>query len=267
MNPQQALDHIVAARPLALITDFDGTISNIAETPEQAVIHPRCRQVLAKLARDLALLAIVSGRQVAEVRRLVGLPGVIYIGNHGLSRWERGHTHIEPSVHDHVESIHGIVEVARQQLALPGLRFEEKDTGVSIHYRSTPDPASAKKEITSLVEDLASGTGIEVLEGRRVVELRPAVNVDKGTALLGLLEGRSARGAIYCGDDRTDLDAFAGLRRWAQHEGAMSMAVAVSSPEMPPELLDAADLVVDGVEGWADFLEALQSALSAPGGS
>jgi trehalose 6-phosphate phosphatase len=265
MNPQEALDYIVAAQPLALITDFDGTISEIAPTPEQAVVFPRCCRRLARLARDLPLVSIVSGRQVNDVRRLVGLPGIVYVGDHGLCRWEKGHTHVEPSARNHLESMRGIIETARQRLTLPGIVFEEKDTGVSIHYRATPDPVAAQKEITSLLEDLTRGTGIEILEGRRVVELRPTVHVDKGTAVFELLRDRMVDGAIYAGDDTTDVDAFAGLRRWSEQEGKRSLAVAVSSSEMPPELREAADLVVDGVEGWADFLDALERSLARSG--
>jgi trehalose 6-phosphate phosphatase len=261
MNAEKALDYVAAAHPLALITDFDGTISEIAPTPEEAVLHARCRRLLARLARHLPLVAIVSGRQVTEVRRLVGLPDIIYVGNHGLCRWERGRTHMEPAVLGHLEEIRDIAETARQRLTSPWLRFEEKDTGVSIHYRSAPDPASARKQIISLLEDLTGGVAVEVLEGRRVVELRPAVHVDKGTAVFDLLRDRVVSGAIYAGDDTTDLHAFAGLRRWSEQEEKRSLAVAVNSREMPPELGEAADLVVDGVEGWADFLNALQDNL------
>ncbi len=267
MNLHEALNYTLAAQPLALITDFDGTISEIAPTPEEAVVCARCRRLLARLARHLPLVAVVSGRQVTEVLKLVGLPGIIYVGNHGLCRWERGHTHVEPSVLAHLEGIRDIVETARQRLTLPGLRFEDKDTGVSIHYRSAPNPASAKKEITSLLEDLTRGVAVEVLKGRRVVELRPAVHVDKSTAVFELLQDRVVGGAIYAGDDTTDLDAFAGLRRWCEQEEKRSLAVAVSSCEMPPELGEAADLVVDGVKGWADFLDALEHGLATGGDS
>jgi trehalose 6-phosphate phosphatase len=208
------------------------------------------------------LVAIVSGRQISDVRKLVGLPDIVYVGNHGLCRWEQGQTHVEPSVLDHLEDMRVIVETARQRLTAPWVRFEDKDTGVSIHYRSAPDPASAKKEITSLLEDLTRGVAVELLEGRRVVELRPAVHVDKGTAVFELLQDRVLGGAIYAGDDTTDLDAFAGLRRWCDHESRRPLAVAVCSSEMPPELGEAADLVVDGVDGWADFLDSLEGNLA-----
>jgi trehalose 6-phosphate phosphatase len=211
-------------------------------------------------------VAVISGREVGDVRKLVGLPGIIYIGNHGLSRWEKGHTYIEPSVSSHLSTLHSIAEEARQLLTMPRLLFEEKGAGISIHYRSTPHPASAKRIVVSVLQDLARGTDVQVLEGRRVVELKPPVSVDKGTAIFELLCGRALGGAIYAGDDRTDLDAFTGLRRWSQQEDTRSLAVAVSSSEMPPELRGAADLFVDGVEGWADFLDALVRSLEARAG-
>jgi trehalose 6-phosphate phosphatase len=265
MDPHEALAYIVAEQPLALVTDFDGAISKIVSTPGQAEVFPRCRELLAKLAGELPLVAILSGRPAGDVQRLVGLPGIVYIGNHGLSRWEGGQTHIDPSVSSHVAAMHSITEEARRVLTVPGLFFEEKETGVAIHYRSTPDPSSVKSAVVRVLQDLASGTGIQVLEGRLVVELRPPVNVDKGTSIFELLSGHDVTGAIYAGDDRTDLDAFAGLRRWAEQEDKRSLAVAVDSSERPPGLREAADLVVDGVEGWADFLAALVRRLEAHG--
>jgi trehalose 6-phosphate phosphatase len=262
MDPREALEYIVASRPLALVTDFDGTLSNIAPTPEQAVVYPRCRQLLANLSDLLPLVAVLSGRPAADVRMLLGLPDITYIGNHGLSRWEGDHTDVDPSVSSHLSAIQGVAEEARRVLDVPGLLFEEDKTGVAIHYRSTPDPASAKSAVVRVLQELVGGTGIEILEGRLVVELRPPVSVDKGTAIFELLRGRAVRSAIYAGDDRTDLDAFAGLRRWSRQEEKRSLAVAVASSEMPPGLREAADLIVGGVEGWADFLDQLQSTLS-----
>jgi trehalose 6-phosphate phosphatase len=266
MDPHEALAYIVAERPLALVTDFDGTISEIAPTPGQAGVFPRCRELLVTLAAELPLVAVLSGRPAGDVQRLLGLPGIVYIGNHGLSRWEGGHTYIDPSVSSHLSAMHNIAEEARRVLTVPGLLFEEKETGVAIHYRSTPDPASAKSAVVRVLRDLVGGTGIQVLEGRLVVELRPPVNIDKGTSIFELLSGHDVSGAIYAGDDRTDLDAFAGLRRWSQQDDKRSLAVAVDSSEMPSGLREAADLVVDGVEGWADFLAALVRSLEAHGG-
>lgn len=257
MKPSEAVLYLLDAGPLALTTDFDGTVSEIAPTPEQARIHPRCRDNLAELSEQLPLVAVVSGRHVEDVRQLVGLPGVVYVGNHGLERWENGTTYVEPSASEEFLVIRSILENARVELNIPGLLFEEKGTGASIHYRSTSNPSAARKRITSLLRDLAKGKEVEVVEGRRVVELRPALEVNKGSALIDLLGRYDVRGAVYAGDDQTDLDAFAGLRRWADQEGKRAVTVGVISAEMPPELAEEADVTVDGVEGWADFLDDL----------
>jgi len=263
MNPSEAVLYLLDAGPLALTTDFDGTVSEIAPTPELATLHPRCRDSLGKLSEELPLVAVVSGRRVEDVRQLVGLPGIVYLGNHGLERWENGTTYVEPSASEQFLVIRSILEDARVELNIRGLLFEEKGTGASIHYRSTSNPSAARTQITSLLRDLAKGKEVKVVEGRRVVELRPASDADKGTALIELLCRYDVGGAIYAGDDRTDLDAFAGLRRWSGQEGRRAVTVGVISAEMPPELAEEADVTVGGVEGWADFLDALGEALHA----
>lgn len=263
MNHSEAVLYLLHAGPLALTTDFDGTVSEIAPTPELATLHPRCRDSLAKLSEELPLVAVVSGRRVEDVRQLVGLPGVVYLGNHGLERWENGTTYVEPSASEQFLVIRSILEEARVELNMRGLLFEEKGTGASIHYRSTSNPSAARTQITSLLSELVKGKGIKVVEGRRVVELRPASDTDKGTALIELLCRYDVGGAIYAGDDRTDLDAFAGIHRWAGQEGRRAVTVGVISAEMPPELAEQADVTVDGVEGWADLLDALADAMHA----
>ncbi len=263
MDVHQAIDYLLRAPGLALTTDFDGTLSEIAPSPEEAAIHPRCLASLAKLVRVLPLVAVVSGRQVEDLRRLVGLAGVVYLGNHGVETYVDGTTQVAPAASEHFLTIRAMLEAARQQLDLPGLVFEDKVTGASIHYRLTADPSAARERVTSCLNALAAGTDITVVEGRRVVELRPPVQVNKGTALEDLLARYDVTSVVYAGDDRTDLDAFAGIRRWARETENRAVAVAVLSTEMPPGLAEEADLTVDGVDGWADFLDALSEAISA----
>jgi trehalose 6-phosphate phosphatase len=264
MDIETAMDHLLDAQPLALTTDFDGTLSEIAPSPELATIHPRCRDSLAKLSEKLTLVAVLSGRQVDELRQLVGLPGVVYIGNHGLERWERSERFVEPSVSQYVPLMHDVLKQAQQELKLPGLLFEEKGVSASIHYRLAVNPSAAREHVASLLRKLAADAGLRVVEGRRVVELRPPLDLDKGTALLDLLRGYALGGVVYAGDDRTDLDAFAAIHRWGLEEGKRALVVGVISAEMPPGLTEEADLTVEGVEGWADLLAALAEAVSMP---
>jgi trehalose 6-phosphate phosphatase len=254
---QQAIDRLLEAQPLALLTDFDGTISSIAPTPEGAAMHPRCLDSLALLSERLPLVAVLSGRQVEELRSLVGLPRVVYVGNHGLERWERGVRYVDPVALGYAAAIRELLTRARDELQLPGLVFEDKGLSASIHYRTVDDPAAARKQVTTLLRDLTAGRGVRLVEGRRVAELRPPVDVNKGSALLGLLASHAVKSVAYAGDDRTDLDAFAAIHHWALEQRKEAVAVGVISPEAPPQLAEEADLTVQGVEGWADFLEAL----------
>lgn len=262
MDRQEAIDYLLDAQPLALATDFDGTLSTITTNPRLARIQPRCRDSLAKLSEELPLVAILSGRQVEEVRQLVGLPRVVYIGNHGLEQWEKGDTYLEPLASKYASVIHTILERARGELKLPGLLFEDKGITASIHYRAAQDPPTARKRIASLLRDLTVETGVRVVEGRRVVELRPPLNVNKGTALLDLPGRYAVKSVVYVGDDQTDLDAFRAIHRWGLQEGGRAAAVGVISPEMPPGLMEESDLVAEGVERVANFLAALAEALS-----
>jgi len=263
MHHTDALAYLLSVQPLALATDFDGTISEIAPSPEQAVISPRCRNLLAEFAQRLPLVAVLSGRSAAEAQRLVDLPRILYLGNHGLERSQDGTTLVDPSVSGDLALIASVLEAARGELNLPGLHFEEKGSGASIHYRLARDPVVARDRIVSVLQDLTTGTELKVVEGRRVVELRPSVHINKGTALFDLLTEYPVRGAIYAGDDRTDIDAFAGLHRWQHRTGGRSLAVAVASSEMPGDLRKTADLAVEGVEGWADLMDVLMAKLDA----
>jgi trehalose 6-phosphate phosphatase len=265
MHMQKAIDHLLGARPVALASDFDGTLSKIAPSPELASMHPGCRDSLAQLSEELPLVAVLSGRQVDEVRALVGLPGLVYIGNHGLERWEKGERYVEPRVSQYAPVIHRILERARQELTLPGIAFEEKGVTASIHYRLAQHPAAARRRIASLLRDLAAGTGVQVVEGRRVVELRPPLDLDKGSALLDLLRKYAVRSIIYAGDDQTDLDAFRAIHHWGLPEDRRALAVGIISSEMPPGLMEEADLAVEGVEGMARFLAMLVEALARRG--
>jgi trehalose 6-phosphate phosphatase len=265
MDAAQAINCLLARQPLAVATDFDGTISQIAPTPAQAKVHPGCRKSLEELSHILPLVAIASGRPAEDVRRLVGLDSVVYIGNHGLERWERGELHVEASASKRVGEIKKIAEIARGALTCPGLVFEDKGTAAAVHYRLAPDPELAREEAGFLLRKLAAGTGVKVVEGRRVIELRPDPQISKGTALFDLLKRYQLGSAIYAGDDVTDADAFAGLRRWSSAGDRSAVAVAIGSAELPQALREGADLVLAGVEGWAGFLEKLAARLRAGG--
>jgi len=222
----------------ALILDVDGTLAPIAPRPELATVPEGTRAELARLAGRYLLVACVSGRAGDDARRLVGVEGIEFVGNHGLE--------LDPRAHE----LAG--EIARFRDAV-GLPVEDKTLSFSYHYREAQDERAAQETLEEVAER-ARAEGLDARWGRKVLEIRPHVRADKGTAVRTLLERSGARLGLYAGDDTTDLDAFAGLRGAGLEQ---AVCVAVASGEGPAELREAADLVVTGPEEMAALLRLL----------
>jgi trehalose 6-phosphate phosphatase len=222
----------------ALIFDVDGTLSPIVERPELAYVPEETRTEIRRLAARYRLVACVSGRAGDDARRLVGVGGVRYVGNHGLE--------LDP----HADALADAIARFRDSIGRP---VEDKVLSLSYHYREAPDEAKARAELEEVAER-ARGAGLDARWGRKVLEIRPSVATDKGTAVRTLLTEAAVDGALYAGDDTTDLDAFAGLdARGLEH----AVRVAVASDEGPPELRAAADVVVSSPEEFAALLRLL----------
>jgi trehalose 6-phosphate phosphatase len=227
-----------APRLSALVFDVDGTLAPIVARPELADVPEGTRTELRRLAGAYLLVACVSGRAGEDAHRLVGVDGIAYVGNHGLE------------LHPESEGLRG--RIARFRVAV-GLPVEDKGLSLSYHYREAADEAAARTRLAE-VADLARGEGLDARWGRKVLEIRPPVDADKGTAVRALLERMGARRGLYAGDDATDLDAFAGLAAAGLEH---AVRVAVASAEGPPELAQAADLVVSGPEELGGVLRGL----------
>ena len=213
----------------AVILDVDGTLAPIVERPEEAAVPDETRSELARLAESYGLVACVSGRPAADARRLVGLEEVEYIGVHGLED--------DPEARRFSSQLDAFAE----RIAWPWTVENKGGVTLSFHYREAAEAAGAR-----YAEDVASAAeaaGLVSHRGRKVVEVRPPVAVDKGTAVRRLLDRRPITRALYAGDDTTDLDAFRGLE---EAELDVALKVSVASREMNPALLTRADLVVDG---------------------
>lgn len=222
----------------ALILDVDGTLSPIAPRPELAVVPEETRVELRRLASRYRLVACLSGRAGADARRLVAVDGIEYVGNHGLE------------LHPQAETLAAEIARFRDSIALP---VEDKGITLAYHYREADDEEAARAEL-ELVAERARAAGLDARWGRKLLEIRPRVEADKGTAVRALLARSAATRALYAGDDTTDMDAFRGLRD-AGLEHAVRIAVA--SAEAPPELQDAADIVVAGPEELVELLRAV----------
>jgi trehalose 6-phosphate phosphatase len=222
----------------ALVLDVDGTLAPIAPRPELATVPDETRQELARLVERYLLVACVSGRAGEDARRLVGVDGIAFVGNHGLE--------LDPRADELA------AEISRFREAI-GLPVEDKRLSLTYHYREAEDESGALAELED-VASRATAEGLDARWGRKVLEIRPPVSANKGTAVGALLERSGARLGLYAGDDTTDLDGFAGLAGAGLDH---AVRVAVASEEGPRDLSDAADLVLAGPAGMASLLRLL----------
>jgi trehalose 6-phosphate phosphatase len=242
----------------AILTDVDGTLAPIAERAEEAAVPAAAREALAALSKRYALVGCISGRQATEARRLVGLDGIAYAGNHGLELLLPGDgaPRPDPSLAGRERQAAGFMaEVDPDRLEAAGLRQEDKGAIQALHWRGAEDESDAESRAHEIAIE-AGKAGLEPRWGRKVLELRPVGGGGKDGAVASLLAGEELDRAAYAGDDRTDLDAFRRLRELREGgELAAVVCVGVLSPEAPEELPEESDLTVSGPSGWLRILE------------
>jgi len=205
----------LAARRAVVFLDYDGTLTPIVAHPDLAVLAPDAREALRRLAR-VATVAVVSGRALADVRALVGLDDIVYAGNHGFEIRGPGGTELSYEVgREFIDDVAGVRAVLAQRVEpVPGAWVEDKTHSLSVHYRQTPEESVAGLE-AAVDAALADAPRLRKHHGKKVFEIRPRIDWDKGRAVLWLLEALGLEGAdvlpFYLGDDVTDEDAFRAL--------------------------------------------------------
>jgi trehalose 6-phosphate phosphatase len=244
-------------RRAAVLTDVDGTLAPIVERAEEAAVPAAARAALARLGERYGLVGCVSGRRAQEARRLVGLDGIAYAGNHGLELLLPGEEAIRPDpslAGREREAAEFVAGLEARILRSVGLRLEDKGPIQALHWRGAGDEAHAEG-CAHEIAAAAGQAGLEPRWGRKVLELRPVGGGGKDAAVASLLTGRFGA-AVFAGDDRTDLDAFRRLRE-LREAGELESAVCVGvlSPEGPAELREESDLTVEGPDGWLSILE------------
>jgi trehalose 6-phosphate phosphatase len=247
----------------AVLLDIDGVLAPIVRRAEEARVSEETSLLLGRLARRYGLVACISGRAAADARRLVGVGGISYAGSHGAELLEPGAT--RPRINDAFKSWEARVRAFVGERDTPELRrlrirIEDKGPIAALHWRGVPDEDGARTHLEGLAAE-AETAGFKIHWGRKVLEVRPPVPIDKGLAVRELVELARPRTAMFAGDDATDLDAFAALTALVD-EGELDAAVrvGVGSDEGPRAIVEQADLVVDGVDGFADVLAALADA-------
>jgi trehalose 6-phosphate phosphatase len=242
------------------VCDVDGTLAPIVPLPEDASVPEDTVRALDGLSRRYALVACLSGRRAVDAARVVGLDSIAYVGNHGLELLAPGSERAEvlPAAASHAPAVRSFATAQyTPELRETGIRLEDKESIFSFHWRGAVDEAAAKGALER-VASAASDAGLVPHWGRKVLEIRPPVAVDKGSALERILQESSVEAALYGGDDATDLDAFRKLRE-LRSSGALEHAVCVGvgSEEGPAQITDEADLLVEGPSGFRELLTRL----------
>ncbi len=214
----QELDSIVHAfetRTPVIFLDYDGTLTPIVNNPSDAVLAKKTKQILVQLAEQFTV-AVVSGRDLQDIRNMVGIDTIVYAGSHGFDiqgpsdtyRLEKGKKYL-PAL-DRAEK-----ELNKLCGDIPGARIERKRFSVAVHYRQAEEKSI--KAIERSVDKVASQEkGLRKSHGKKVFELAPAIKWDKGRALLSLVKTLYSRRRdvvpLYIGDDITDEDAFMAIK-------------------------------------------------------
>src|SRR4051795_11649995 len=198
----------------AILLDVDGTLAPIVRHADDAHVPEVTRTQLIAVSRRYALVACVSGRRAATARRMVSIGTIAYVGNHGAEILPPGATvpDVDPEFARAGERVHTFRdEVLDGELHRLRVRAEDKDQIAAFHWRGAPDEEAAETAVRATASRAEAG-GLVVHGGRKVLEVRPPVEVDKGRGVRRLLRDAEFAAGVYVGDDTTDLDAFRALR-------------------------------------------------------
>jgi trehalose 6-phosphate phosphatase len=259
------LDELV--RPLkedpagsAVLLDVDGVLAPIVQHADDAHMPETTRRPLIEIAKRYKVVACVSGRRASDARRIVSLGSIAYLGSHGSEVLRPGS--ISPEIDRELQAWSRRVQkfthdAFSEELRKLRVRLEDKEAIAALHWRGVPDEEGAENAIRE-VAGAAEQAGYQTHWGRKVLEIRPPVRIDKGAGIVNLLKDTDLGAAMYVGDDRTDLDAFRGLDA-LKERGRLGLAikVGVRSDEGPSELAEEADFMVEGTDGVRALLQAL----------
>jgi trehalose 6-phosphate phosphatase len=236
----------VTAPRFGLVSDVDGTLSPIVDDPDAAQVTPRNRELLAALHQELALVALVSGRGAADVAARVGLPELIYVGNHGLERWAEGQAQVLPEAAAYRPQLVA-TKAKLEALIEPGAALEDKGASLTLHYRRHAQPALYANQHMPAFERIAQSQGLKLSTGRMVFEFKPPIEVDKGSSLRRLAAAHNLDAALYIGDDTTDIAALQAARSLRIEGACDAWGVGVQSEETPEGVAATADFSASSV--------------------
>ncbi|GHO76956.1 trehalose-phosphatase [Ktedonobacter sp. SOSP1-85] len=255
------MQRLLGRQPIVAMSDFDGTVCELRQDPATVAINPKAREAFRLLAgaRWAKIQpGILTGRDIPTVQKLVGLPGLLYIGNHGHGKTAKfpakpGDVDFVPEVRSYFGKTQDLLAKARQVLPA-SVVLEPKGVSLALNVGGCTNPEDTVQEIEHDLRSFAEALGFRWTYDVTTVEFLPDVpERDKGTALLDTVESTGARYVVFCGDSLTDLSALRAVQQ-LRKRGIDGIGVVAERADTRPELLAAADLRVPGVPGVADFL-------------
>lgn len=241
-----------------IFADFDGTLSEIAILPHDARPLEGTVELLNDLGRRFGLVAIVSGRSARQLSEWLG-PDVEIWGTHGAEYAHGGSITLTDRAARYEELMTKVRDEAAaelQGLAIDGVVLEDKRVMIGLHFRAADDVEGARATLDGVAQRLADRHGLRRAGGRLAFELRPPDEFSKAAVVLERARAANLEAAMFIGDDRVDLPAFDALDVLAE-EGMATARIAVSSDEVPPELIERADVVVQDPTAALELLRGL----------
>src|ERR1700761_431171 len=242
-----------------LVFDFDGVLAPIVDDPATSAMPERVEAALRRLAGNLGLVAVISGRPVRFLEERVRVPGMPLLGSYGMEQSWNGERQIDPDAKNWLNQVRAASRLLTSRFAGdPGIRVEEKSVSVAVHWRQAPDHAAAARRVREFTAQAAAETGLRPEPGKLVEELRPPVAMDKGSAIARLMSARDNLTLFaYAGDDLGDVPAL----QAAKESGGYALVVD-HGHETDPRLLDLADETFPGTEAFAAWLEQLADSIA-----
>lgn len=260
MNSQTIATKIVETlshKPAGLFSDFDGVLSEIAATPDDAVAYPGAADALAEIAAHVDAAGVITGRAVDDIGTRIPIDQLIVVGNHGLEWSERGNRHDHEAGTAAIEGVSHVLEATKNELAgqtdVTEMIWENKRLSATIHFRNVADPAETERLLLPIVQTLAEEHNLRCTPGKMIVELRPMAQVTKGTALKEIIQSNNLASAVFIGDDVTDVDGFRALHELRAH-GVHTLAIGVVTPDAHPDIAAHSDVIVNSVHAIVEVL-------------
>lgn len=258
------LDKLEEIRKMAartgIFSDLDGTLSEIASTPEEAFVDSEMKLALSALTSSYGEVVVISGRSLKAIKAMLSQEGLTYFGNHGLEILSSGGYWLNPRARRFSRWLKESKEelIAHLLKIDIHLSFEDKDFTFAVHYRLASSPQDAEAKILSILTPLILKEKFSLIKGRKVIEIRPPF-AHKGQAVLKFVREKKLEGILYLGDDLTDLDAFKVVQKLKTQKEIKGYTIVIFSSETPLELKEKADFFLTSVAEVKKFFSWLAS--------